>query len=78
MNEKGPKQQTLKLDHESYKKLTARVLARDGWRCQSCGRMSDLHVHHIESRGRLGSDREENLITLCAFCHRMLHLNMSE
>ena len=55
--------------------LTRQVLARDGWRCQDCGAARDLQVHHIRSRGRLGDDAEENLITLCAGCHRARHLN---
>ncbi|MHB8541717.1 MAG: HNH endonuclease [Candidatus Acidiferrales bacterium] len=35
---------------------------------------ADLHVHHIDPRSRLGDDALENLITLCACCHRDVHL----
>jgi 5-methylcytosine-specific restriction endonuclease McrA len=68
----------LRLDAALYKELHARILERDGWRCQICGRMSNLQVHHIQSRGRLGDDTGENLITLCASCHKGIHLKVTD
>jgi len=53
----------LRLDSDSYCKLRAEVLKRDGWRCQTCGRPDRLQVHHIHSRGRLGDDTDDNLIS---------------
>ena len=64
----------LRLDAASYAKLRHQVLQRDGWRCQACGSMANLEVHHQQFRSRLGSDIEENLITLCTICHRSIHL----
>jgi ATP-dependent DNA helicase RecQ len=69
----GPKPVRLRLDQVSYEKLRQQVLRRDGWRCQSCGTMSNLEVHHKEFRSRLGDDSEANLITLCAVCHAGAH-----
>jgi 5-methylcytosine-specific restriction endonuclease McrA len=46
---------------------------RDGWRCQSCGAMSDLEVHHKEFRSQSGDDSEQHLITLCIACHAAVH-----
>lgn len=63
----------LRLDPAHYKALCELVLKRDGWRCQNCGASQTLQVHHICRRSDLGSDVEENLVTLCAFCHRQLH-----
>jgi 5-methylcytosine-specific restriction endonuclease McrA len=63
----------LRLSADSYRKLRAEVLQRDGWRCQTCGSRDRLQVHHIRSRGRLGDDTDENLITLCADCHSDIH-----
>ncbi len=63
-----------KLEPEKYKALCKQVLERDGWRCQSCGALRDLQVHHLQFRSRLGADRLRNLITLCARCHRLKHL----
>ncbi|MFY9728992.1 MAG: HNH endonuclease [Candidatus Acidiferrales bacterium] len=68
-----PRRPRLRLDPDSYRKLRAEVLQRDGWRCQTCGRPDHLQVHHIRPRGRLGDDTDENLITLCADCHSDIH-----
>ena len=62
-----------RLDPLSYKSLCQQILRRDGWRCQSCGTMSNLEVHHREFRSHSGADSEENLITLCVDCHRQRH-----
>jgi 5-methylcytosine-specific restriction endonuclease McrA len=66
----------LRLNPASYRKLRNEVLERDGWRCQNCGSSDRLHVHHIHSRGQLGDDVGDNLITMCAGCHRQLHLHL--
>jgi len=73
MNAVGPKRPRLRLDPEPYEELRYEVLRRDGWRCQACGTMSNLEVHHKEFRSQSGDDAEENLITLCAACHDDLH-----
>jgi 5-methylcytosine-specific restriction endonuclease McrA len=73
MNSIGPKPVRLRLDLESYEALRLQVLRRDAWRCQSCGAMSNLEVHHQNFRSRLGDDSEANLITLCAVCHAGAH-----
>jgi len=62
-----------RLDALSFESLRQQILRRDGWRCQSCGTMSNLEVHHREFRSHSGSDSEENLITLCAACHTRVH-----
>jgi 5-methylcytosine-specific restriction endonuclease McrA len=63
----------LRLDPLSYESLRQQILRRDGWRCQSCGTMSNLEVHHREFRSHSGSDSEENLIALFAACHARVH-----
>ncbi len=67
------KRPRLRLDPKSYRKLWQQVLERDDWRCQQCGHLTELQVHHIHSKSRLGDDNEENLITLCPHCHQELH-----
>jgi len=57
----------------SYEGLRQQILRRDGWRCQFCGTMSNLEVHHREFRSHSGADSEENLITLCTECHARAH-----
>ena len=68
-----PKAAGVRLVSTSYESLRQQILRRDGWRCQSCGAMSNLEVHHREFRSHSGSDVEENLITLCTTCHATVH-----
>lgn len=52
------------------------VLFRDSHICQHCkGKSGDkvLNVHHIVQRKDSGSDRPDNLITLCKTCHENYH-----
>jgi len=63
----------LRLDAISYRDLHRQVLERDGWRCQRCGSMHNLQVHHLRFRSQAGGDVEQNLITLCAGCHERAH-----
>ncbi len=51
------------------------VLSRDRHRCQSRGCTSTrfLEVHHIIPRIRGGSNKPENLVSLCGGCHQILH-----
>ncbi len=74
MSEQLPNRERLRLDDATYQELKARILERDGWRCQHCGRRDQLQIHHIIRRSHTGSDTEENLITLCTECHHRLHL----
>ena len=62
-----------RLDPLSYESLRQQILRRDGWRCQFCGTMSNLEVHHREFRSHSGAHVEENLITLCTACHARVH-----
>jgi 5-methylcytosine-specific restriction endonuclease McrA len=62
-----------RLDADAYRELHRRILERDGWRCQVCGSMQNLQVHHLKLRSRSGSDEEQNLITLCVQCHERMH-----
>jgi 5-methylcytosine-specific restriction endonuclease McrA len=68
-----PKPIRLRLDEVAYEGLRQLVLRRDGWRCQSCGAMLNLEVHHKQFRSHSGHDSEENLITLCVSCHAQMH-----
>ena len=68
-----PKVPIERIDQAAYETLRQQILCRDGWRCQFCGAMSNLEVHHSEIRSHSGSDSEENLITLCSACHGSAH-----
>jgi len=67
------KQVPVRLATREYGELHERVLRRDSWRCQFCGSMTNLEVHHQEFRSHSGEDCEANLITLCTNCHSSEH-----
>ena len=69
----GPKPARSRLDPLAYETLRQQVLRRDGWRCQLCGAMTNLEVHHQRFRSHAGHISEENLITLCVSCHAEMH-----
>jgi len=63
----------IRLEREQYDKLRRAILQRDNWRCQYCGAMTNLEVHHQQLRSHSGDDIEENLITMCHGCHSTVH-----
>ena len=73
MNRIRADERRLRLDSESYEKLRQQVLRRDRWRCQNCGTMFNLELHHEVFRSHGGLNCEENLITLCFACHAAVH-----
>ena len=73
MNAIRPRTPRLRLDSTRYRALHRQVLERDGWRCQFCGSMQQLQVHHLKFRSQSGGDEEQNLITLCTECHARMH-----
>lgn len=61
-----------------YANTKSYVLSRDKHICQNCkGRSKEkrLEVHHIVYRSKGGSDKAENLMTLCKVCHDKVHDN---
>jgi 5-methylcytosine-specific restriction endonuclease McrA len=60
-------------DYDRYRELCQEALRRDSWRCQFCGSSKNLQIHHMVLRSHQGADTLDNLITLCATCHRMVH-----
>jgi len=62
-----------RLDPKAYARLRDQVLRRDAWRCQWCGSLHGLEVHHLEHRSQGGRDLQENLICLCHRCHKSAH-----
>ncbi len=60
-------------DGETSPEMRAKVLARDGHRCQSCRGRRDLHAHHVQPRSEGGRTELDNLVTTCKFCHGLLY-----
>lgn len=74
MKQNFPKTAPIRLGQSEYQKLRERVLTRDAWRCQFCGSMTNLEVHHQLFRSHSGEDVGDNLITVCNECHSSLHV----
>jgi len=74
MSSISQKSAPLRMEPASYESLRQQVLRRDAWRCQLCGTMTNLEVHHKQFRSHSGRDSEENLFTLCDGCHSAIHL----
>lgn len=49
------------------------VYKRDGYACVLCQDNRAIHLHHFISRGKGGTDSEDNLVCLCPACHRVIH-----
>ncbi len=70
-------------DNPYWERVKSVIRARDGWRCQICGNIVDLEVHHItyyvNGQSIVGKELEhpEWLITLCHSCHAEVHKNVS-
>ncbi len=54
MNQNLAKPVPVRLDDREYGELREQVLRRDSWRCQFCGSMTNLEVHHQQFRSHSG------------------------
>lgn len=58
----------------NWNELKKSVLKRDRYRCTRCGANNmKLHVHHVRSLSKGGTNRLNNLTTLCEYCHGQIH-----
>ena len=57
-----------------YENVKAYVRERDQYKCRMCKKKNvKLEVHHILERTNGGTNRPDNLITLCVECHKKVH-----
>lgn len=62
-----------------FQNTRQKVLFRDKYTCQCCkGKSKDprKHVHHVIFKSQGGSDDEENLVTVCETCHKLIHAGL--
>ena len=56
-------------DNAQWRELKEKIKAERGARCEQCGSVSHLDLHHIVARKYKGKDVEGNLQLLCRTCH---------
>jgi len=79
--------QTPAHDREIPDPVRGSVLERDHYRCVSCRWSFDkwnksdprhLELHHVKPHVEKGSNRAENLVTLCTVCHDDVHRRLKQ
>lgn len=60
------------LKSDEWKSVRRRKLFDADFKCERCGRLTGLEVHH-KTYDRLGAERMEDLAVLCRVCHRQEH-----
>jgi hypothetical protein len=55
------------------KKIRTEALKRDDFQCKDCGDREKLQVHHLLSIEDGGTNKLDNLVTLCLPCHIKRH-----
>ena len=66
----GKEYQTSEYEGNNWRQ---KVLWRDKYICQKCGKVENLQAHHIIFRSEGGTNAVSNGITLCDECHKDLH-----
>ena len=73
INKVSKKRITVK--EETYNK----VMQRDNYKCRLCGTSLNLHLHHIDGRGKDLTNDINNCIMLCRHCHlEVVHKNQKK
>jgi thymidylate synthase (FAD) len=61
-------------ESREWLEIAKKCYARDNYKCKTCGSIGkNLHAHHVIPWSISQNDNLDNLITLCAECHRRLH-----
>ena len=56
-----------------------KVMQRDNYKCRLCGTSLNLHLHHIDGRGKDLTNDINNCIMLCRHCHlEVVHKNQKK
>lgn len=56
-----------------WQKRRLEIMERDGFACVACGdKESELHVHHKRYRGQPWEAKDDDMQTLCVYCHMAL------
>lgn len=56
-------------ENVTWRELKEKIKAIRGAKCECCGALGKLDLHHIVPRKNKGKDTEDNLQLLCRPCH---------
>ena len=58
-----------------WMELRNKALIRDGYKCQACGGVDSLQVHHVRyiKGGKIWDSPLHDLTTLCKECHKKVY-----
>jgi hypothetical protein len=64
-----------KLRKPAWQKRRLKILERDGWKCTLCNDTdTELQVHHKKYTGEPHEAPDEDLITVCKWCHEIVEM----
>ena len=55
-----------------WNEIRQRILKRSDGKCEKCGKMWRLQIHHI-NYDRVGRELDSDLLAVCQPCHRAIH-----
>ena len=61
------------IQSDEWKKVKAKRLNMDGYKCKLCGTAKNLQCHHVSYEHLGKPDEIDDVITLCRECHRKVH-----
>lgn len=60
------------LKSEKWAEIKKRLFKKRGKKCEKCGKINILHIHHLTYRN-IFNEKDEDLIILCNLCHEKAH-----
>lgn len=60
------------LQSNEWKERRNEYFSKNGCRCSICSSSTKIQLHHLNYK-RLGYEKDSDLISLCAYCHGLLH-----
>jgi len=57
---------------EIWRARASEMIRKGGYRCQQCGNIGKLEVHH-NAYNRLGAELDSDLLVVCKKCHEKIH-----
>lgn len=65
------------MSSREWRGLREECKERDNYECQICEDTDNLTLHHIEFKSEGGRNELSNVITICLYCHNIVHQILS-